>query len=146
MLDPRPWARRVTDVLEVELLAPGDAEGVGRTYDASVRAPLGYRISAQLRATSVEPDRIAIASTGDLVGEGVWELTACDEAHTAARFTWDVRAEVAWMRLLEPVARPLFVRSHHVVMRRACRAAARHLGAELRGFRSTEGRVSEPAS
>lgn len=142
VLDPRPWAQDVTDVLDVVMLEPGDEDGVGRSLRASVRAPLGYRLGATLVTTAVTPDRIALSATGDLVGQGIWELTAPTVGTTEARFTWDVRSEVTWMNLLEPVARPVFVRSHHVVMRRACRAAARHLGVELRDFRSEEVSVS----
>lgn len=137
MLDPRPWAGSVTDVIDVVMVAPGDEAGLGRTLEASVRAPLGYRLAAVLEVTDVTPGLVALRSDGDLVGSGVWELAATDRG-TDVRFTWDVRAEVRWMTLLEPVARPVFVRSHHVVMRRACRAAARHLGVELEAFRSRE--------
>lgn len=144
ILDPRPWASGVTDVLDVVVLEPGDGAGVGRVLEASVRAPLGYRLAAELRVVDVAPDRVTLTSTGDLVGEGIWELDD-DGAATAVRFVWDVEARVGWMALLEPVARPVFVRSHHVVMRRACRAAARHVGATLEGFRSEEVGVSAPA-
>lgn len=142
MLDPRPWARDVTDVVDVVLVEPGDDDGVGRALQASVRAPLGYRLAATLVTTTVTEDRITFDATGDLVGQGLWELVAPTHDTTQARFTWDVRSEVGWMTLLEPLARPVFVRSHHVVMRRACRAAARYLGGELRDFRSREVGVS----
>jgi hypothetical protein len=137
VLDPVAWAADVTDVLDVTLREPGDATGVGRRLDASIRAPLGYQLSASLEIVEVRADRIALTSTGDLVGSGVWQLDEVADG-TAVRFSFDVDADVRWMRLLEPVARPVFVASHGVVMRRACRAAAAHLGADLRAFATGE--------
>jgi hypothetical protein len=69
-----------------------------------------------MRTTTIEPPRrIESVADGELCGRGTWTLTA-QGAHTQVRYDWRVEAPQAWMRLLAPVAKPLFAWKHDVVM------------------------------
>lgn len=136
LVEPEAWLDAWPDVVQVTRTRTGDADGRGRTFEATVRAPLGHHLSARIATVAVDrPTRLEMTSHGDLEGRGLWDL-AQRGAVTAVRFDWDVRATPTWLRMLTPVLRPLFERSHHVVVRHAARAAADSLDAELVTARS----------
>ncbi len=131
LVQPEWWLDRWSDATAVQRLHEGDATGVGAVFDAEVRAPLGYRLHAQIETVeAVPPSHLRMRATGDVEGVGIWAL-AHHDGLTHITFTWKVRTTPAWMNALAPIARPFFVRSHHVVIRHAAEAAAAHLDAEL---------------
>lgn len=133
--DPR-WVDGWGDATRVERRRPGDDTGLGARFDATVRAPLGYTLTASIETVVARPwDRLEMQATGGVVGTGTWDLEETP-AGTEVSFHWDVSTTERWMDLLAPVARPVFERSHGIVMHRAARTAARHLGADLVGFES----------
>lgn len=127
---PQTWVGDATGFVTFTLLADGDPAGQGARFDASVRAPLGYHLAAVVAVDRVEPERVDLSLEGDLVGTATWHL---EEARgvTAAELLLDVSTTPTWMDRLEPVARPVFERSHGVVMRQAVRTACRSLGVDL---------------
>lgn len=138
--DPR-WVGDWDDATHVDRCRPGDDTGLGACFDATVRAPLGYRLSARVETVEAEPwSRLRMRATGSVEGTGRWDL-AEGEQGTEVRFEWAVNTTERWMDLLAPVARPVFERSHSVVMRNAAGTAAAHLGAELLHFESRSIRV-----
>lgn len=136
VVGPERWLDDWSHAVDVDRTAAGDAAGVGASFEATVRAPLGYRLSARIEVAAAEPPGgLWMTSTGDLEGYARWRLVARDGG-TDVRFTWDVLATERWMAVLTPVARPVFEWSHGLVVRRAAEAAAASLEAELAGFRS----------
>lgn len=130
------WVEDWGDATRVERRSPGDATGLGARFDATVRAPLGYSLTATIETVATRPwDRLEMQATGSVEGHGTWELRAVPGG-TEVSFGWRVATTERWMDVLAPVARPLFERSHGVVMRRAAETAARHLGADLVRFES----------
>lgn len=130
------WVDDWGDAVRVEQRRAGDGIGLGSCFDATVRAPLGYRLSARIETVEAEPcSRLQMRATGSVVGTGTWDLTSADGV-TDVRFDWEVSTTERWMDVLAPVARPVFERSHGIVMHNAARTAARHLGAELLHFES----------
>jgi hypothetical protein len=133
LLEPEGWLPGWADAVDVRRSVRGGREGLGRRFDATVRAPAGYRLTARIEVVEAGPDRLRMRATGDLEGEGRWQLRADPDGTTAATLDWDVVARVAWLAALTPLARPLFVRSHHAVVHHAAEAVAAHLdGALLR--------------
>ncbi len=118
------WWRYVERVTEIE---PGDANGVGarRRFTWSSRLP--YRLSFEMRTTRMERPRIieGVAS-GELNGTGLWELEP-GAGVTAARYTWTVMTDKAWMNALAPLVAPVFSWNHGQVMREGQRGLAREL-------------------
>jgi len=57
---------------------------------------------------------------------------------TIVRYEWRVRTGRGWMKLLAPIARPLFKWNHDYVMQRGAEALARRLDAWLVGVEHRE--------
>lgn len=133
---PEGWVGDWADAVTVRREAPGDRDGLGARFTATVRAPAGYELSATIETVEAQrPTRLRMRSSGDLDGGGVWELRQLATG-TDVRFTWDVTTRHRWVNLLTPVARSLFEWSHGVVVRNATDAAAAHLDTEVLRFRS----------
>ncbi|WP_434811160.1 hypothetical protein [Microbacterium sp. bgisy189] len=91
-----------------------------------VRSPLGYRLRVRVRFCEVDPPRrLAAHARGDLVGGGSIALTPAGSHGTLVTWVWTVRAHTQWMRLLEPVLRPVFGLAHATVMARGRRGLLR---------------------
>jgi hypothetical protein len=134
VLTPEPWLAGLGHVRELARLATGHGER-GPRYRVTVAAAVPpYRLRWELEAVRVAPGRhLDWRATGDLEGEGSWQLTATD-AGTEVVSTARLHTTRWWMNLLAPVARPLFVHNHDLVMRAGVDALARHLDAEVRGY------------
>lgn len=114
--DVQGWPGWWPSVRRAEVLAAGDAQGVGRLTRLTLRSRLGWRLTFDTRLTSVRPLRsLRAAVTGELEGTGDWELAAAG-AGTVLRYTWSVEPTKRWMRLLSPVAAPLFRWTHDAAM------------------------------
>jgi hypothetical protein len=130
-LAPERWLPELHHVRRVERLAPGAADGQGARYRTIVSAAAPYRLGWEMTAVRVvAPELIRWRAEGDLAGSGVWELESTG-AGTRVTSTAHLRTTRWWMNLLEPVARPLFVRNHDVVMRAGVETLAGQLGAEV---------------
>jgi hypothetical protein len=133
-LAPERWLADLHHVRRIERLTPGAADGRGARYRTTVAAASPYRLRWEMTAERVvAPELIAWRAEGDLAGSGVWELEATG-AGTRVVSTAHLATTRWWMNLLEPVARPLFVRNHDVVMRAGVETLAGHLDAEVRCF------------
>jgi hypothetical protein len=112
----RWWPEAYREVHEVSL---GDPDGRGRVLDVLTQGLILYAIRWRLEILDVHrPDRIAVRASGDLTGEGVWELRQNKEL-VEARYRWCVEVTKPWMRWLAPILHPLFAANHHWVMRRS---------------------------
>ncbi|HEX3874641.1 MAG TPA: SRPBCC family protein [Solirubrobacteraceae bacterium] len=116
--------------ISVEQLEPGDRFGVGRVDRFAWRGRLPYTLHFDIRVTRVEPGLLIEGhATGELEGVGVWRLYA--GRGTAVVYDWRVQTTPAWMNLIGPVARPVFVWNHDFVMNQGARGLAGALGARL---------------
>lgn len=121
---PRWWPAAYARVSEI---APGDANGIGRTSDITTRGALPYDVNWRIEVIAVErPTMIRIRASGDLVGVGEWRLRQ-DGPDVALDYDWRVRVGKPWMKAFEVVLKPLFVFNHNIVMRKG----ERGLKAEL---------------
>lgn len=59
------------------------------------------------------PNHFEVKVVGDLSGKGVWTLTPNDDGTTHIRFDWTVFADRPLLRILTPVARPIFRWNHN---------------------------------
>lgn len=131
LVRPEWWLDRWSDATAVRRVQEGDPSGVGTRFDAEVRAPLGYRLRAQIETVEANPPtHLRMIASGDVEGVGIWQLVHTDGL-THVTFAWAVRTTPVWMNALAPIARPVFERSHHAVIRHAAEAAAAYLDAEL---------------
>lgn len=70
--------------------------------------------------------------TGRVAGEGRWEVRPVDGG-SEVRFDWSVTPTLRWMRLLSPLARPVFGWNHESLMVEGGEALGRALGRPLLG-------------
>lgn len=143
VVEPESWLARWGDVVHVDRRRPPGRDGTGGSIAGSVRAPWGYRIGGRVDVVAADrPGRVEMDVDGTIRGSGTWQLQPTAKG-TAVRFTWTVRPVAAWLRLLTPVARPVFEAAHAAVVRHAVDAAAAHLGAPVHSFMSTSVRPGD---
>jgi len=122
------WWKYVIGVYELE---PGGADGVGKRQRFLFRTRLPYTLGFEAILTRVQPpSKLDAEATGELEGTGRWTITSADDG-TLVRYDWDVRTTKRWMKLLAPVARPVFNWNHDQLMREGGESLARRLGADL---------------
>jgi uncharacterized protein YndB with AHSA1/START domain len=124
------WPEWWHGVERAEKLEPGDADGVGSLYRYTWRSRIPYPVEFEVRTTRVErPFAIDGEASGGLEGVGRWRLF--EGEGTAVTYEWNVRTTKEWMNAIGPLARPVFVWNHNVVMRQGGEGLARRLGVRL---------------
>jgi hypothetical protein len=122
-------------VIEVET---GARDGVGALHRYTWKGRLPYRVRFDMRVTRVEPlMSLEGEASGDVEGSGCWHFSSQNDV-TIVRYEWRVRTGRGWMKLLAPIARPLFKWNHDYVMQRGAEALARRLDARLVGVEHRE--------
>ncbi len=128
--DVEAWPEWWRGVELVEKVGSGDEHGVGAVYRHRWRSRLPYAVRFEMETTRVEPPLVLEGrASGELEGIGRWRLY--EGPPTAVTYEWVVRTRRPWMNAVAPVARPVFVWSHDLVMRWGGECLARRLGARL---------------
>ena len=129
--EPLSWPQWWRGVERVAELAPGDARRVGSRYRIAWRSRIPYELEFDFTVHTVdEPCCMAGQAVGELDGSGTWRLFE-QNGITAVVYDWDVTTSKRWMKLLAPVARPVFEYNHDIVMRWGGEGLARRLGTRL---------------
>lgn len=124
------------------LVSEGDLDGVGARSRYTIKSPLLYTMTFDLKAIEAErPNRLRTVVRGDLVGTGTFLLEAAGTG-TRIRFNWHVATTKTWMNAAAVLAKPMLAWAHDRVMLEGCEAMADHLGARLLWARS--GLVARP--
>ncbi|MBP9719195.1 MAG: hypothetical protein KBD46_01905 [Candidatus Levybacteria bacterium] len=90
-----------------------------------------YYLNFTLLLDKIIPDKsIQILSRGDLHGIGLFTLLEKADTTTVS-FTWDVETTKTWMNLLAPIARPIFIYEHNMIMDWFAKGLATHLNSKL---------------
>jgi hypothetical protein len=122
------WWEGLVAVVQVE---PGKERGIGSLQRYTWKGRLPYRLTFDIRVTRVErPNLIEGVASGDVEGVGRWLVSGRGTTTTVA-YVWQIRTTKRWMKLLAPLARPLFRWNHNQVMRRGGIGLARFLDARL---------------
>lgn len=130
LMTPDEWPTWWRGVERVELLRPGTGLGVGALRRYTWKSRLPYRLSFTMETTRIDELRtIEGEATGELQGRGRWSLDFSD-GQTRVEYVWEVETTKRWMRLLSPLARPLFAWNHDVVMEWGRVGLLRRLGVE----------------
>jgi hypothetical protein len=102
----------------VRIVEPGTGHSLGQVAECACRARLPYTLRFRYTVTEEQyPYGSTIESTGDLVGRGIWRLSARADGVDVS-YSWRVRLERPWLRLLSPVFRPLLAWNHEWSMAR----------------------------
>ena len=122
------WWRGVVRVSEIDA---GDDGRVGSRYRVAWRSRIPYELVFDFTVRELEaPLRMQGSATGGLEGTGCWQLFE-QGGLTVVTYQWDVATTKRWMKLVGPLARPLFEYNHDVVMRWGGEGLARRLRAPL---------------
>jgi uncharacterized protein YndB with AHSA1/START domain len=129
---PDSWPLWWKNCRHVERLSEGDASGEGAARRFSMQTQLPYTLQFLVTTTQVSPPRLLDGKvSGQLEGNVRWELSQNGDTATTVRYYWDVAPTRAWMRLLSPVLRPVFVWNHRSMMRNAGRAFSKMMNSAL---------------
>jgi hypothetical protein len=124
------WPNWWKGVTEVQVLETG-TDGVGGLRRITWQSFLPYALVINVRSTRVVPLQLLDGDiSGELVGTGKWTLSQ-EQDISVVRFEERVRTTKRWMRLLAPLARPIFRWNHHMVMKWGGECLAKKLGATL---------------
>lgn len=112
---PRWWP---SVYLAVEELTPGGEGGVGRHVRVLTKGWLPYTLSWSFRVVeSRHPHGFTLKADGDVAGRGVWTFEERG-AFVHVTYDWRIVAQKPLLRLLSPVARPVFAANHRWAMQR----------------------------
>lgn len=126
---PEDWPDWWTGAERVVSLDAGDERGVGARQHYTWKSVLPYRLSFVSRVTRVEHQRLLEGLVeGELEGVGRWHFRH-ENGLTLVRYEWQVRTTRRWMKLLAPLAHPLFRWNHDLLMRAGGIGLARYMHA-----------------
>lgn len=129
--DSLAWPEWWAGVEQAEELTQGEKDGIGSVRRYTWKGRLPYRLTFDVRVTRMTlQSMVEGIATGDVDGIGRWTFDT-EGALTIARYEWDVRPTQLWMRLLSPLASPLFRWNHDILMRQGGEGLARRLNARL---------------
>jgi hypothetical protein len=112
----------------IPLPAPGD--GAPR-WEFTFRTRLPYSMVFDATLVREEPSaEVEWQVTGRVAGRGICGVRAVDGG-TFVWWDWLVTPQLSWMRLLTPIARPVFSWNHKELMDEGAGALARQLGTRL---------------
>ena len=104
--------------LDVRVLEPGDAAGVGKKVSLLTKGWLPYTLRWQFRVTeSRHPFGYTLEALGDFEGRGVWRFEP-DGGHVNITYDWKIRARKPLLNALSFLLRPLFSANHQWAMAR----------------------------
>jgi hypothetical protein len=111
---PRWWP---SVYLSVEVLEPGDAEGLGKRVELFTKGWLPYTLRWGFVTTRIAADGFTLEPWGDFAGRGIWRFVQVGEDVDVA-YDWKIAARKPLLRVLSPLLKPLFRANHHWAMAR----------------------------
>jgi Polyketide cyclase / dehydrase and lipid transport len=130
--DAAVWPQWWPSVRRTTRLDPGARDGAEEwEFRFRTRLPYDMVFIADLQVDDAEL-RVTARTTGRVVGHAVFQVGPIDGG-SLLRFDWEVRPQIAWMRAVAPVARPVFAGNHRSLMAEGAFGLARRLDTRLLG-------------
>ena len=105
--------------------------GSATTWEFTFRTRLPYSLIWSGELVQEEPSaRVEWQVSGQLTGRGICSVRAVDGG-TLVWWDWVVRPQRTWMRLMAPIARPVFSWNHKELMDEGAAALAQQVGTRL---------------
>ena len=102
--------------LDVQVLEPGDEQGIGRVVGLYTKGWLPYTLRWQFRVTEVSyPTGFALDAWGDFVGRGVWSFSQ-DGDWVNITYDWSIVADKPLLRRFSFLFKPVFSANHRWAM------------------------------
>ena len=103
--------------LDVQELAPGNPDGVGRRIALFTEGWLPYTLRWQFTVTESDAPRgFSLSASGDFVGRGIWRF-AQQGAEVVVTYDWRIEVTKPLLRSLSFVFKPIFSANHRWAMR-----------------------------
>ncbi len=104
-------------VANVDLLQRGDANELGSIRRITWKTALPYTLTFDSELThETYLQRMEGRAFGELEGKGIWTFSE-ENGITTVRYDWQVSTTKVWMKLLAPIARPIFEWNHDKLMK-----------------------------
>lgn len=117
IVDTDNWPGWWQYVIRVEQLSPGMETGLYNIRRYHWETCLPYQLTIDLCITCLVPyRRIETSVTGDLKGQGSCLLSSQND-YTVIHYQWNVCLNKFWMKLIAPLAYPIFKWNHQRVMK-----------------------------
>ena len=129
--------------LRVEVLEPGDADGIGDRARLTTKGYLPYILTWE--GTTLEktfPQRKVFRASGDFEGHGIWTFRP-DGSFVDVEYNWEIVADKPLLKYFSFLFRPLFAFNHNWAM--ATGLESLQLELARRRARSPEERARIPA-
>jgi hypothetical protein len=112
--------------LDVQEVAPGDQDGLGKVISLYTKGWLPYTLRWQFRVTELRlPFGFTIKAWGDFEGRGIWtfepEGSQSDQAKESwvrIIYDWQIVAEKPLLKYFSFIMKPIFSANHHWAMAR----------------------------
>ena len=101
--------------LNVEELAPGDADGVGKILRLHTKGWLPYTLRWQFRISAIHADGFSLVASGDFDGRGIWTFKQ-DGPWVEITYDWKISAEKPLLRYFSFIMKPIFSANHYWAM------------------------------
>lgn len=122
------WPQWWRGVVQVDVLARGDANRIGFRSRQVWKSRLPYKLKFEGSIVGIQPmSRIDISSQGELQGTGLMRFRN-DGKLTTFQYDWDVSTTKTWMNVMAPLAKPFFSWNHDVIMNWGAEGLAKKLG------------------
>lgn len=115
---PRWWP---SVYLDARVVAPGDAQGLGKRVDLHTKGWLPYTLRWQFVVTDVSPSGSILVAEGDFAGRGIWTFVQRGD-WVEVTYDWKIEATKPLLKYLSFALKPLFARNHHWAMVRGERS------------------------
>ncbi len=125
--DVGTWPQWWRSVRSVTLL---DAPGAQVVHAFRFRTRLPYDMAFVASVLHDDGHGVEAWVTGRVDGRGSWRVEPVDGG-TLVRFDWWVRPQLAWMKAVAPLARPVFSWNHRSLMAEGARGLAARLDTSL---------------
>jgi hypothetical protein len=103
--------------LDVKVLDPGDANGIGKVVDLYTKGWLPYTLRWQFCVTEASDSSFTLAASGDFEGQGIWTFKQ-DGDYVNVIYDWKINAEKPLLKLFSLILKPVFAANHHWAMRK----------------------------
>ena len=103
--------------LDVEVLKPGGANGLGKEVALYTKGWLPYTLRWQFRVTEVRPDGFTLVAQGDFDGRGIWTFEQ-DGEWVNITYDWKISAEKPLLRYFSFIMKPIFAANHRWAMQK----------------------------
>jgi hypothetical protein len=130
--------------LDVQELAPGDADGVGKVVSLYTKGWLPYTLCWQFRVTrNSYPHGFELEAFGDFIGRGVWTFRQSGRS-VEIDYHWEVTADKPLLRCLSRLFKPVFAANHHWAMRQGYESLVLELARRRAATPEARARIPAP--